>query len=267
MPWQRWRKSNPTCARYWLPAAAPVVLRLVALPTSTPHDALFHGVFSRPEQAAGELAAVLPAELASRLDWSTLVALDGHFVDQELSSRHSDLLYSVQLQGEQVLVYVLLEHQSSIEGRMAFRVLRYLVRIWDWWMAEHPERQDDLPVIVPVVVSHAEGGWTASRSMSELCGIDRLGLQCVASHVPQLTLLIDDVAAASDEQLRGRAMRELGKLALLLLKHARTDAELVQRLREWMELVVRVWQEPGGQAGAGDGAALRGACQQGGDGS
>jgi len=35
---------------------------------STPHDALIRGIFSSPENAAGQLRAVLPPKLAERIE-------------------------------------------------------------------------------------------------------------------------------------------------------------------------------------------------------
>ena len=65
----------------------------------TPHDALFHFTFSRKENAIGELRAVLPPQLVARIDWTTLELSDGHYVDEELSKRQSDFLYSVKVGG------------------------------------------------------------------------------------------------------------------------------------------------------------------------
>jgi Putative transposase, YhgA-like len=136
-----------------------------------PHDALFHAAFSHRENAAAELRAVLPAELVARIDWSTLELTDGHYVDESLVSRQSDLLYTADLGGSPVALYVLVEHQSTADALMAFRMLRYLVRIWDKWLADREkagERPKALPPIVLVLLAHAEGGWTAPVSMQGL---------------------------------------------------------------------------------------------------
>src|SRR5690606_3432040 len=111
-----------------------------------PHDALFRYVFSQPEHAAGELQAVLPPALSARLDWSSLELLPSSFVDERLGERQADLLFSIGCDGRQSYVYVLLEHQSTSDTLMAVRVLRYLVRIWDAFLAEHPH-SERLPLI------------------------------------------------------------------------------------------------------------------------
>ena len=126
---------------------------------STPHDALFKYVFSQPEHAASELRSVLPVALSEHLDWSSLEPQPASFVDERLSGRQADLLFTIQCEGRDAYLYVLLEHQSSTDPLMAFRLLRYLVRIWEAFLVAHPEVRR-LPAIIPVV---------ASRSYPETC--------------------------------------------------------------------------------------------------
>jgi hypothetical protein len=59
-----------------------------------PDDALSRHELSRPERAAAELADVLPAELAARIEWSTLRLEPGSFVDPGPAGRATDLPFS-----------------------------------------------------------------------------------------------------------------------------------------------------------------------------
>jgi predicted transposase/invertase (TIGR01784 family) len=77
------------------------------------------------------------------------------YVDEVLRERFSDLLFSVKIDGREAFVYVLLEHQSTVDDSMGFRLLRYEVRIWERWQADHPGVVK-LPVIVSVVLHHSE---------------------------------------------------------------------------------------------------------------
>jgi predicted transposase/invertase (TIGR01784 family) len=106
--------------------------------THNPHDALVRRVFSRTENAVGELRAVLPEALSARIDWASLRLVDGRFVDPELADRSTDLLFTADIAGYEAFVYLLLEHQSTVDGLMPLRLLRYLLRIWDRWLADHP---------------------------------------------------------------------------------------------------------------------------------
>ena len=162
--------------------------------SQNPHDALVHAIFSRAENAVGQLRAVLPPELVQRLDWTTLRVESGHQTDPELADTYSDLLYSVQLDEHEVLLYVLFEHQSSEDFMMPLRLLRYMLRTWDWWLGEHPKAKH-IPAIIPVVLSHAEGGWRKPTSLGELYGLGLRGL---------IDLATSAVLGAERSEERGR---------------------------------------------------------------
>src|ERR1700712_4852372 len=125
---------------------------------SSPHDALFKSVFSDPVNARGALQAVLPGKLGRALDWDALALCPGSFVDDVLRSSHTDLLFATRWHdGSEVLVYLLFEHQSTQDRGIAFRLLRYQVRIWERWRSEHPG-SETLPVVLPVVLYHGPTG-------------------------------------------------------------------------------------------------------------
>ena len=90
---------------------------------SSPHDRVFAFTFGQKVHAIGLLRATLPPALVARLDWSTLARQPADFVDARLRRRQSDLLFSIRTAdtGEEVLVYVLLEHQRAPDAKMAYR--------------------------------------------------------------------------------------------------------------------------------------------------
>src|ERR1700677_4709067 len=96
-----------------------------AMKPPTPHDALFRETFSDVEHAAGLLRHLLRRSIASRMQWSTLRLCPGSFVDRSLRSRHSDLLFTVRCGDKEVYLYLLLEHQSTSDPLMPFRLLVY----------------------------------------------------------------------------------------------------------------------------------------------
>ena len=119
-----------------------------------PHDALFKVVFSNPQHARAELVAVLPAALVAHLDLDTLRRRPGSFVDPELRKAFTDLLYSVNLHGQETLVYILLEHQSRSDRWMPLRLWLYLGKIWRAFLDDNP-RANRLPLIIPVIIHHS----------------------------------------------------------------------------------------------------------------
>jgi predicted transposase/invertase (TIGR01784 family) len=98
-----------------------------------PHDAFFKHLFTRPEAAEDFVRHYLPAEVTALLEPGSLTICKDSFVDEALVEHYSGLLYRVNLKtGDETYLYVLFEHKSAPEPRVALDLLRYLVRIWDF---------------------------------------------------------------------------------------------------------------------------------------
>lgn len=214
--------------------------------SSTPHDALFKATFSDPAQARGELRAALPASIAERLDWPTLALHPGSFVDPALTYRHTDLLFTVRSSASaDVLVYLLFEHQSSSDPMMAFRLLCYLVRIWERWCAEHPDARS-LPAIIPLVLHHGDAPWSAPLSFSELIHGPRDFVNALAPYLVDFRYRVDDLVEVSDAELRRREAPSWAVLTTLSLKHARRHPDIVALLVDCTDLLLDMFQAPNG---------------------
>ncbi|MCB1224432.1 MAG: Rpn family recombination-promoting nuclease/putative transposase, partial [Verrucomicrobiales bacterium] len=101
-----------------------------------PHDKLFIQGFGDPVNAAALLQTQLPGELAAEIDWKSLKREQGSFIDSQFRSSQTDLLFTAQLAGQRCALYLLFEHQSTPDPWMALRLLRYMVRIWEAFIAK-----------------------------------------------------------------------------------------------------------------------------------
>jgi predicted transposase YdaD len=221
---------------------------MVARAMPNPHDALVKTTFSQPEHAAGWFRHTLPPALAARLDFTTLTLRPGSYVDEALRERHSDLLFSITTTGgKPLLLYLLFEHQSTVDPLMVYRLLRYMVRIWEDYLAPRPEAKR-LPPIVPLVLHHSATGWTASTAFQDALELDEEAPEALLAHVPRFRFVLDDISEATDEALRSRAMSALGRLALFCLRHGREPEALVAELNLWLDLVREVRGAPNGAA-------------------
>ena len=102
-----------------------------------PHDKIVKATFSDIPTARAFLQAELPASLVPHIDWSTLRLESGSHIDAELSASSSDLLYTARLGGDPAYIYILFEHQSTEDPRMALRMLSYILRIWERFAKNH----------------------------------------------------------------------------------------------------------------------------------
>jgi len=207
--------------------------------TSTPHDALFKFIFSQTDHAKSALRQALPAALSAAIDWSTLTLESTSFVDEALKDKHCDLLFSVMLDGKPIYLYLLFEHQSPVDPLMPFRLLVYMVRIWEAHLRDHPDDKR-LPAILPVVIHHSEAGWTATTSFEQVLNLDDATLAAVGEHVPRFRFILDDISHETDAALKLRSMTALGRLGLFCLRHSRKPERLVRNMRKWATLVREV---------------------------
>jgi predicted transposase/invertase (TIGR01784 family) len=94
------------------------------------------------------------------------------FIDLDLGETRRDVLYRVRCQGREVFVYVLLEHQSSVDYSMSYRMARYVIKIHEKYVNDHKlsgKRKDfHLPSILPIVYYDAEEEWDASLNLKGL---------------------------------------------------------------------------------------------------
>jgi predicted transposase YdaD len=211
-----------------------------------PHDRLFRYAFERPEIAEGELRHLLPPEVVQAVDFTTLTIEPGSLLDTEHAELETDLLYRVQLAGRESFVFLLFEHQSSADPMMPYRMLRYMLRIWERWTRSQPEPPRRLPLIVPLLLSNDQRPWSASRSLSELYAAPTEVLVALGPHLLDVTLCIEDLPAQNSASLKARAsLHRFARLVLFALQRARSSTDFVAELAPWwdeMELLARTDQ-------------------------
>jgi predicted transposase/invertase (TIGR01784 family) len=95
----------------------------------TLHDAVFRQMLSTKEVARDFMALHLPAELISLCDLATLQLESGQFVEESLQISYGDVLWSLALRHTRSRIYVLIEHLSTPDRQMAFRLMRYVLSI------------------------------------------------------------------------------------------------------------------------------------------
>ena len=132
-----------------------------------PNDKLLKATFSNPENARAFFEAHLPVELASVLDWNSLALEPCSFIDPQFASSESDLLFHITLQQSDAFLYLLFEHQSSEDPRMALRLLSYILRIWERFAQNHPPPAK-LPAILPIVLAQGKRPWKTSTRLENL---------------------------------------------------------------------------------------------------
>ncbi|MDY0901126.1 Rpn family recombination-promoting nuclease/putative transposase [Pantoea agglomerans] len=190
--------------------------------TPTPHDATFRQFLSQPDIARDFMELHLPAELRAICDLSTLKLESGSFVEDDLRQYFSDILYSLKTSHGDGYIQVLVEHQSTPDRHMAFRLMRYAVAA----MHRHLEAgHKQLPLVIPVLF------YTGKRSPYPYSTrwLDEFEDPSLAENLYGSTFPLVDVTVIPDEEIMGH--RSMAALTLLQKHiHQRDIATLTDRL-------------------------------------
>ncbi len=182
---------------------------------TNPHDRFFKEIFSRREVASDFLNNYLPSDVCRCIDTESIVLLKDSFIDKELGVYLSDLLYEVRLtDGSDAYVYVLFEHKSFPDTKVAFQLLRYIIRIWE--LAFRQKQFDTLPPVIPVVIYHGVTEWRISRKFSSLLDVPTE----IEPFVPEFRYVLCDLSVWKDEDIKGMILL---RVTLLLLKYIKSD--------------------------------------------
>lgn len=190
--------------------------------TPTPHDALFKQFLTHPETARDFLDVHLPPALRQACDLNTLRLESSSFIEEDLRAYYSDVLYSLKAGQGDGYIYALIEHQSSPDRHMGFRLMRYAIAA----MQRHLDAGNDkLPLVIPILFYHGQVtpypypmNWLQEFSEPQLAG------QLYGNDFP----LVDVTVISDDEIMTHRRMAILE----LLQKHVRQRdlAELLEQL-------------------------------------
>jgi hypothetical protein len=221
-----------------------------------PHDTFFKETFEDETLAAAELQSVLPSTVVRLFDWTTLRVEAGSFQTRKDKNRFCDLLFSVRRADlhSYALVFILFEHQSTNDPLMPLRILRYMVRVWDRWLAPTGGENGagwsapapPLPPILPVVLSHDERGWRASRQFHGLFDADPGTRAIIERFAPSFEYLVDDLSRMSDDDLARRRLPPAATLSLWALRDGRSPDVLRKHLPVWAPVFAALARLPGG---------------------
>ncbi|MCH9299154.1 Rpn family recombination-promoting nuclease/putative transposase [Pantoea allii] len=190
--------------------------------TPTPHDATFRQFLTQPEIARDFMDLHLPDELHAICDLSTLKLESGSFVEADLRQYFSDVLYSLKTACGEGYIHVLIEHQSSPDKHMAFRLLRYAVAA----MQRHLDAgHKKLPLVIPVLFYMGK----RRPYPYSTCWLDEFIQPALASKLYSTCFPLVDITVIPDDEIAGH--RSMAALTLLQKHiHQRDLADLMDRL-------------------------------------
>jgi hypothetical protein len=173
-----------------------------------------------------ELLQLLDVQLLPRIDFSQMRVVPGRFVQRDYRHLESDLVLQVPVRPRsggkqrQILLYILIEHQSEPDLFMPLRALEYVVMIYkrqmrDWERQHHRLDQLRLQPVLPIVLYTGTRTWD---QLSPIRDLVELGEE-LAEKIPAIQPLFLNVGRTTREAL---AKGGLFGLLLRLVQQRRT---------------------------------------------
>ena len=161
-----------------------------------------------PENVLG-LLQILDVNLSNKIDFSRLHDEKKSFILDDLRQQESDLVFTAPFLDEEdgiegeVLIYILIEHQSEPDISMGFRIIFYMTQIWDiqrreWERNDVPKSQWNFRPILPILFYTGKSSWDIPISITDAM---RQLPKPLERFVPRHDMLYLNVKATAKEQL------------------------------------------------------------------
>ncbi|MGP3592506.1 Rpn family recombination-promoting nuclease/putative transposase [Vagococcus sp. WN89Y] len=200
-----------------------------------PHDAVFKQFLTNPVTAKDFMQLHLPAWLQEVCDFSTLKLESGSYIEENLRPFYSDVIYSLQTTSGEGYIHVLIEHQSTPDRLMAFRLLRYAVAA----MQRHLEKgHKNLPLVIPVLFYMGKRSpYPYSTNWLQLFDSPALAEKLYGNAFP-----VVDVTVIPDEEILNH--RSIAALTLLQKHiHQRELSDMAEKLASLLAMEYMTGQQ------------------------
>jgi hypothetical protein len=213
--------------------------------TTKKRDSSYKTIFGDPYFLALLLQRFTDIAALKNITPEDISDITERFVSLYRNELNSDTVKWVRLpDGLPLFIITLVEQQSIVDYGMAFRILRYIVAIYEWYYKEQrrlfeagqapsPDSKEfRFPVVLPIVFFDGDGAWTAVRDFHSLVDLSSE----LARFVPQFEYLLIDLSKVDAEELvaTGDAlsfMLLVDKLGAGMYKLMETHPDLYERAR------------------------------------
>ena len=214
------------------------------------HDRIIRWLLEEQEFVRG-LIDIIDDSIVAHLDFKKLTPVNRSYIPDNLREQESDIVFTVPFlsseETEELLIYILIEHQSTVDVTMASRVMFYMTQIWDvqrreWDSKNRPKSQWRYRPIIPIVLYTGDQKWKTAPSLSELMDFPDL----FSRFVPKFEILFLSIKETDAAELC-RTDHPIGWLLTVLQKEHGNKEEISSALIEAVRHIDKLDTEHIGQ--------------------
>ncbi|MFD0710713.1 Rpn family recombination-promoting nuclease/putative transposase [Paenibacillus sp. GCM10027626] len=168
-----------------------------------PHDRGYKHLLSSKQIFLELLRSFVKRGWVDQIDEANIIKVDKSYILQDFSGKEADLVYRVKIRDREVIFYILIELQSTVDTLMPWRLLSYQVEIWRQIMRDTPRAEKErkgfrLPVIVPLVLYNGSDSWSVPLEFRGILADDGL---FEGEHLLNFSYFLLDVCRYTTEDL------------------------------------------------------------------
>ena len=188
------------------------------------HDKLVKKILEKPREV--EFVVRKALGIKEKLE---IEEVRNEFITIDYRGKQVDLLYKIK--GKEV--YLLIEHQSTQDVKMPYRILEYEVQIMDRSFRKNNYQTEKLAKVIAIVIYTGPGEWKMPQRLEEIQISFNYSKKILEDY--DLTIgynLLDINKLNKEELLEGKTL--FGRM--MLVERARREEELIEILEEILPL-------------------------------
>jgi len=220
-----------------------------------PHDKGYKHLLSSKKAFIEMLKSFIKEKWVQDIDETEMMLVNKSYISSDFSEKEADIVYKIKLQEKEIIFYVLLELQSTVDFEIPIRLLFYMTEIWRDTLKnidnkKRARKEFRLPAIIPMVLYNGAASWTACKTFKEVLN----GYEIFGKYMVDFTYFLLDVNRYSKEELH-KLSNLMGSVFLLdqkmdtdefkirlrkLIKTlAKLDAERLQLFKTWFKKIIK----------------------------
>ena len=142
------------------------------------HDKSYKDLYSKKEIALDLFRSQIKEPWTKEIRLEDLTLVNKSFVTSDYEETECDIVYKAQINDTEVIFYILLEFQSSIDYRMPLRLLFYMCEILRDHSKNANHKKNDkhlkIPAIIPIVLYNGKQVWDVPNEFRKMTYNEKL---------------------------------------------------------------------------------------------
>jgi len=180
------------------------------------------------------LIGYAPGEWIKDADFSSLIHVNGSYVSESGRQRYDDIVWKVNVRGQCLWVYIVLECQRKSEKWMALRISEYVTQLALQITRDNKEEQlpeGRIPPIMPIVLYDGNSEWNAATDVADCFIKPPDGLEAFQPRLRYLLLDVHRLMRSRTKKIRNFAE------AVFRMEANRGKDEVFAVIRELAEML------------------------------